>query len=102
MRSRGKLIVLGILLLAVALAVGNMIFQTRASGRAVGYWGSDAAKLILTASRVDMLKLEPAGAATSANADHVDVAGGRRFEIVQEVDISQARGALHFRRALVA
>ena len=101
MRSRGKLIVLGILLLAVALAVGNMVFQTYASGRAVGYWGSDAAKLILTASQVELLELEPAGTSFSANAEYLEVAGGR-FAIVQKLDISQARGALHFRRALVA
>src|SRR5436305_4957905 len=102
MRSRGKLIVLGILLLAVALAVGNMVFQTYASGRAVSHWGADAARLILTASHVDILKLEPAGASSVANAEYVDAFGGRRFEIVQEIDISQARGVLHLRRALVA
>jgi len=102
MRSRGKLIVLGILLLALALAVGNMVFQTYASGRAVGYWGSDAARLMLTASQVEILKLEPAsGDAADADGAYLDV-GSQRFAIVKRVDISQARGALHFRRALVA
>jgi hypothetical protein len=103
MLTRGKLIVLAILLLAVALAVVNMIFQTRASGRAVAHWGSEASRLILTASDVEIVKLEPV-AAPSPEDDPTEqvIVGSRRFAITQRRSASQAPGVLHVRRALVA
>ncbi len=103
MLSRGKLIVLAILLLAVALAVVNMIFQTRASGRAVAHWGPEASRLILSASQAEIVKLEPvpAGSPENQETEYLDV-GSQRFAIAGRQDIAQAHGALHVRRALVA
>ncbi len=103
MLSRGKLIVLAVLLLAVALAVLNMFFQTRASGRAVKHWGSWASRLVLSASEAEIVKLEPVSADKAddeTNAAYLEV-GGCRFAVRQRRDLANARGALHFRRALV-
>ncbi len=103
MLSRGQQIVLAILLLAVGLAVVNMLFQMHASRRAVAYWGREASRLILTAHQAQILRLEPLSAEAAdekKETAYLDV-GGRRFAIADERDLSKARGALHFRRALV-
>jgi hypothetical protein len=109
MLTRGKLIVLAILLLAVGLAVVNMIVQTRASGRAVAHWGPAAASLILTASHVELLELSAARQTDEPNVpprpapdqESLQI-GSDRLVVVQRVDASRAPGILHARRALVA
>src|SRR5262245_41294466 len=103
MLSRGKLIVLAILLLAVGLAVVNMIVQTRASGRAVAHWGPEASHLILSAGGAEILKLEPVlpDSPVKPKTEYLDTSA-QRFAIVRRRDISQAPGVLHVRRALVA
>jgi hypothetical protein len=99
MRSRGTLIVLAILLLAIALAVVNMVVQTRSSQRAVEHWGAQAARLILTASRVEVLQLgDKEGDGT---ADFIE-ASPQRLPIAGRRDASQSPGILHVRRALVS
>jgi len=102
MLTRGKLIVLAILLLAVALALVNMAFQTRTSSRAVAYWGEEGARLILTAGKVELMPLrEPRDDdASGGGVEYVDVGQGR-LQIVHVRDISASPGSLHFRRALV-
>jgi hypothetical protein len=86
MAHRGKYIVLAVLLLAVLLAVGNMAYQTWSARRAIAHWGHDAAQLILTAPRVDVLRLRSSSLPLDAAAT---------------VDATHARGLLHVRRGLV-
>jgi hypothetical protein len=98
MPSAGKLIVVAIFLLAFALAVGNMVFQTDSSGRAVEHWGPEAARLILTASHVEVLELD--APADLGSRELLEV-GPEHLAIVRRCDASHAPGILHFRRALV-
>jgi hypothetical protein len=97
MRHRGKYIVLGILLLAILLAGGNMMFQARSSQRAVEYWGREAAQRMRAAPHVEVLQLSE-----SESAAEFVQAGSRRLSVVREVDASRAPGLLHVRRALTS
>ena len=97
MRHRGKYIVLGILLLAILLAGGNMMFQTRSSQRAVEYWGREAAQRILAGQHVAVGQLSD----SESTSEFLQV-GSRRLAVMPEVDASRAPGLLHVRRALTS
>ena len=94
MKNRGTILVL--LLVAAGLAAaGTAIWhQHRQTRRALDFWGPQAAHLIGHAPLVKLTALQPrqpgeTSAAEKSRADPV------------AVDISQARGLIHFRRSLL-
>jgi hypothetical protein len=84
----GTTIVIGILLLALALATFAIWFQWSQTRRCLAFYGADVAWSIQSAPRVELWKLG------------VDSASGRVIAR-ERADVSTARGLVHLRRGLV-
>jgi hypothetical protein len=82
MHSSGKLVIIGIITLAVASAAASWWFRYSATHRAVNFWGPDAAELIRDAPRVSLVRLILGDPPATR-------------------DISKAPGILHLRNALL-
>lgn len=76
------------LALGVALGVFAIWFQWGQTRRCLAFYGSEAAHRIQVAPRIELWRLEPAGAAVRPEAD-------------RRIDVSRARGLVHLRRGLV-
>ena len=87
-RWPGSRVVVGLLLLAVALAAFAVWFQWRQTRRCLRFYGPVAARSIQAAPRVELWRLA------------VDPASGRLIA-AERRDISKARGLVHLRRGLV-
>lgn len=85
----GRLIVAGMILLAVSLAAFALWFQWRQTRRCLAFYGADAARCIQHADRVELW--QPV----------VTAEGTGRLQPAARADISGARGLVHLRRGLV-
>ncbi len=95
--NRGKLAVLSMLLLAVALA-GFALWWNVASGRrTLEFWGQEGgARIIAPKAEVELLWLEPA--ASDAPSEQLSI-GGRSYVVVRKGEITGARGLVHARHS---
>ncbi len=84
----GTALVVGLLALAVALALFAVWFQWNQTRRCLGFYGPEAARSIQGATRVELWRLA------------VDPATGR-LVAADRRDVSQAPGLVHLRRGLV-
>lgn len=83
----GAWLVAGMLALGVALAAFALVWQWGQTRRCLAFYGSEAARRIQSAPRVELWRLgPPAGLPPPAE---------------QRTDISQARGVVHLRHGLV-
>lgn len=87
-RRAGTWIVVGMLALAVVLASFAIWYQRSQTRRCLEFYGSDHARRIQAAPRVELWQLAP-------------TAAGGRLDPVARTDISTARGVVHLRRGLV-
>lgn len=85
---RGTWLVVGLLLLGVAAAVGAIWFQRQQTSRCLAFFGPVAARRITSAVRVELLGVQQGGAP-------------RRLASATRVDVSKAPGLVHLRRGLV-
>jgi len=93
MKNRGMILVLLLIaagLIAAASALWHQYHQTR---RALDFWGPDAAYLIGHAPSVELAALRHRG----PDPNRSDETQAKR----PAIDISQARGLVHFRRSLL-
>jgi hypothetical protein len=96
--NSGKLVTLGILLLAL-LAAGVAWWNNWSKGRrAMAYWGSQAASRIRLAPSVTLYELSDAASVQDPESLAL---GPQKLRIVEQRDISQARGLVHARQALI-
>jgi hypothetical protein len=102
MQSSGKLVILGILAVAVASAAASWWFRYEATHRAADFWGPDAAVLIRDAPGVLLIELRQLTALEANGPPSRSFAVGQdTYVAALERDISQARGLLHLRNALL-
>jgi hypothetical protein len=101
MLDRGKLAVLGLLAVGLVAAGFAWWWNFQHGRKCLEFYGSEAALLIRTAPRVELLELAAStdNKATS-NADLLQL-GEQSFRIVRQLDISKAPGLIHARTALV-
>ena len=100
MHRSGKLVLLGMLLVGIALA-GFAVWHRYANTRmALAFWGPQAAELISTADGAELLVLAPQGESSTTGKPVIEHAG-RRFAIRSQYDLSNVRGLAHLRAALV-
>jgi hypothetical protein len=88
--NSGKLVIIAILGAAVAAAGFAWWRQYQEGRRALAYWGTEGARLIRTAPEVELQML----GGGSNGADGQSIAARR--------DVSQARGLVHARQALIS
>ncbi len=101
MRFSSKLIVLLILGLAVGLAGFNLVYQHQRSRRSLAYFGTDAGQLISTAPCAELRRLTPSDGGQSRDDAEIVTLRGRDYRASPAVEISQARGFSHVRRAFL-
>ncbi len=100
MPSRGKLVILAMFLLALVMGGYAWWHQRQKGHRSHQFWGGPTALLIRHAAQVQLLWLEPAGTETPARAERLEI-GGQSLAVSGRHEISQARGLVHARYALI-
>lgn len=103
--DRGKLAVISMLGIALAAAVFAWWWNYQRGYQSLEFYGSETARLIRTAKRVELLELNPQDlstdpAPTSPPPESLLI-DGRHYFIAHRVDISHAKGLLHARSALL-
>src|SRR6185436_17481722 len=98
--NRGKLVIVLIITVALAMSGYAWWYQLQASRRSAEFWGTDAAVLIRYAPQVEFLKLRPQGTSNDPAVESVAIRGVE-FEAGAPVDITRSRGMVHARHALV-
>jgi hypothetical protein len=96
MNNSGKLVIVGIVTVALASAATSWWFRYAATHKAVRFWGSDTAELIRDARHVLLLR-NPS--AEDSHLAELNPARARFYESV--VTVSNAPGLLHLRNALL-
>jgi len=86
--TRGRSLVVGLVLLGFAGAVAGIAYQRVQTGRCLGFYGAEVAHLVNTAPRVELLRLAPGGSPGRLVARDVR-------------DVTLAKGLVHLRRGLV-
>jgi hypothetical protein len=96
-----RLIILGMLLLAVGAAVLGIGYLRGLSQRAQAYWEPAHAELILQAPHVEAWQLAGAErSGTDAGVEQVTI-DGRSVVVLARRDVSEARGLVNVRRGLM-
>jgi hypothetical protein len=90
--NSGKLVIVGIVGVAVVAAAFAWWRQYQQGRRALAYWGADGARLIRTAPEVELLTLAPAEGDGEGDA----------IPVPKLLDVSGARGLVHARQALIS
>jgi hypothetical protein len=103
MQSSGKLVILGILGVAVASAAVSWWFRYSATHWAAQFWGPETVRLIRDAPLVQFIELRRATASDGHDPMHdkFGFGGNQHFQVVSRRDISHAPGLLHLRNALL-
>ncbi len=91
---------MAVLALAVALAIGNLVYQWSMSRKTLDYYGRDDGWLVVNAQRVTALQLASIPASNVNAHDGLQV-DDRLYIIEKRADITQAPGIKHIRQALV-
>ncbi|MEI6241453.1 MAG: hypothetical protein WCR51_13780 [Planctomycetia bacterium] len=86
--ARGRLLVVGLVLLGLAAAVTGIAYQRWQTLRCLTFYGPEVARMIASAPRVELLAVAPG-----------DVPG--RLVATAIRDVTNAKGLVHLRRGLV-
>lgn len=97
----GKLVIIGIILVALWAAATSWYFRYHATHQAAKFWGAEAAALIRDAPEVTLYK-EPMASTDSLRSDPAGIQAAMQAHIAKSaIDISHAHGLLHLRNALL-
>jgi hypothetical protein len=99
MPSSGKLVILGIAVIALAAASASWWFRYSATHRAAEFWGPQTARLIRDAPRIEMYQITPPMAAMALARERAGV--DRFMDAADSHDISATPGITHLRNALL-
>ena len=101
MPDRGKLAVLSIIALAVALAGFAVYWQWLHRGRAAAFWGPEASRLVQGASEAELLLLRPVESSAEKPSRDLLTLEGRTYAVSKMVDLANTPGLIHARHSLV-
>lgn len=102
--NSGKWVIAGIMGLALVAASAAWWNAWSKGRRALEYWGSEAAYLIRLAPTVTLIELQsPPELATDQQSGKQwpGLVNGQDYTVKRRLDISQARGLVHARQALI-
>jgi hypothetical protein len=98
----GRILILGVVFVALAGAAVVWWFQFNATHRAAEFWGPEASILIRDAPQVEFVELQPTRREEAANNPLQSVViSDHAYTFVRRHDISHAHGLLHLRYALL-
>lgn len=101
MSTTGKVTVVAIIGVAVALGLFNFVYQQRRTARSVAYWGP-AHRALIVGEQVEVLLLEETSTPADESVDgEVLAVGPRPYRVARRKAGSDVRGLLHVRRALL-
>ena len=86
--TRGRSLVVGLVLLGLLGAAAGISYQRLQTRRCLGFFGPEAARLVTAAPRVELLRLAPGS-------------GPGRLVAREVRDVTLAKGLVHLRRGLV-
>jgi hypothetical protein len=95
--ASGKLLIIGILIIALASAAISWWFRYNATHRSAEFWGPETARLIRDAPVV--MVFNPSSPIVIPSSDTAGVGG--LIDSSETRDVSQARGLVHLRTALL-
>lgn len=98
MKRSGTKLVLGLAGLALAAGLASWSYRYGATHESTQFWGREAASLIARPSEVEFFSLELADSA-EGSGQSLDL--GRPYLTTQLREITQQRGMVHFRHALM-
>ncbi len=101
MNVSGKLVILSILTVALLAAGTSWWFRFQATHRAAEFWGPEATILIRDAPVVELVEQPQDDAQAEGNILINAGQGGAPAPNTNRRDISEARGLIHFRNALL-
>ncbi|HEX3599556.1 MAG TPA: hypothetical protein VHU84_05400 [Lacipirellulaceae bacterium] len=96
--ASGKLVIVGILMIALSAAVVSWWFRYFATHRAVQFWTPAGAELIRDAP---LVTIRQSPHTSPRSASRTDIAATRAKFNSSETDVSQAHGLVHLRNALL-
>ena len=97
--NSGKIVIVVVFAVGLGLAVFSWLHRWQASQQVLEFWGGEAAYVIRTGKKVELLRIGPAiGVATDLEGFTV---GNRRYCIIDQFDISKAPGLIHARHHLL-
>ena len=106
--QRGKVVVVSMLVLGLGLAVFAWQWNRSRGRYAAEFWGAETAKLIRSAPKVEVFKLEVAFTQTPQQIPGkplvqlpVLIADDTWWSVLESKDVSKAPGLLHARNALL-
>lgn len=103
----GKYVIAALVALGLMGAGGGWLYHRQTQKRAIAFWGSDAAALIVSSPEVEIAQLVAADAPQDATGDPQDATrdtvawAGRTCRIVARAEAAHAPGMPHLRRRLV-
>lgn len=100
MHNRGKLVVLTIFAVAIAMASFALWWNWGLGHRSLNYWGDDGALLIRDAESVMLVKLKPSVPILSAKDPPLPMES-RDLDSAEKVDISGVKGLVHARHVFL-
>ena len=95
MQQSGKLLIVGILGVALAAAGFAWWFQFSRGQRALAYWGGETASIIRHGDAAELFLI-----ATSGNGESLEV-DGQNYVMLREISLDAAPGFVHARHALI-
>lgn len=101
MLDRGKLAVLTMFALALAAATFAWWWNYSRGQKCLEFYGKDAALLVRTAKRVELLELSPDNDAPADRTVDRLIINGQTYLLRQITDISQVKGLIHARTSIL-
>lgn len=95
--SGGKLVVIGIFVVAVIAASAGLAYKFIASKQPLELWGPEGIQVIQSAPSVELLTLAAGG---SPSRELTLQIGDQELQIVEQKDIAKAQGLIHHRHFL--
>ena len=100
--AQGKHVIIFIFTTALAAAVFAWTFQFMRGRRVLELWGADNARLIrIESEQIQILSLTPAGGANETDAPRSLKIDDQPYSVVDEIEITKARGIANARQALI-
>jgi hypothetical protein len=96
----GKLVIIGILTLAIVAAGGSWMFRYNATHHAASFWGSNA-WLIRDGENIELLELRRSKGTSDGATENTINYRNARYEIVTRYEVSKAPGMAHLRNAML-
>jgi len=98
MKQPGTKLVIGLAGLALAAGLTSWLYRYGATHQSTRFWGSEAASLIARPSEAEFFRLELADS-VGESGKRLDL--GRHYSTTLIREITQERGMVHFRHALM-